>query len=262
MALPKSIFYFFTVLILGLSACSNEDDSIQDQNENAISVEAYIYANEPVAYIKLSKIEGNGNAQGIALQDADVSIAQGNSDLQFVHSDTEPGHYYQVDSMQTITEHSDLVLHIMNEGMAFALPTQIPPQITGLTISSETITLTPNNLDSIMATISWDAIEGYSYCIFIRNMEYGSFPVNYLDGQTIESGAFYSLHHTNEVQLRCRDFSHYGTYDLYVTAVTDDYANFYSNPMAQPFVENTTGQAPSWGIFTAFNGRAKNIQVN
>lgn len=262
MALPKHIFYLLSFLTLTLFSCENEDDLEQEENENAISVEGFVYANEPVEYIKLLKIEDNGSSEGLAIKTADVSISQGISEILFFPADTIPGRYHQLDTTQTVSGESDLILHIMNEGMAYALPAHIPPALNGLSISTQNITLTPNHLDSVMATISWDNIEGYSYCIFIRNMGYGSFPVNYLDGQTIKSGAFFSLHHENEINLKCSDFTHYGNYELYVTAVNNDYANFYSNPMAQPVVENSAGEAPSWGIFTAFNGSTVNIQVN
>lgn len=261
MPLPKIIFYSLTVFVL--FSCTNDDDSELNQNENAISVEGFIYANEPVQYIKLAKIENDGNSHSNTIISADVSITQGVTEIQFLPSDTIPGHYLQLDPNQTVSSgESGLVLHIMNEGLAYSLITNIPPVITGLSISSQEITLTPNNLDSVMATISWDAIEGYNYCIFIRNMGATSFPVNFLGGETIHSGAFYSIHTTNEIELNSSDFTHYGNYDLYVTVVNSDYVNFYSNPMAQPAVENSAGSAPSWGIFTAFNGSIVNVQVN
>lgn len=262
--MPYSKILFFFIISFGLLfvSCSEDDEMDQDHGKNAISVEGFVYANEPVSYIKLAKINENGSSTGTAMVRADVSINQGNLDIPLFHSDSIPGYYHQSDSTQTIGTESDLTLHITNEGIAYALPAQIPPGISGLNISTQNITLTPNHLDSVLATISWDAIDGYSYCIILRNMNGNSFPVNYLDGEELHLGAFYTIHHSNIIQLKCSDFTHYGNYDLYITAVNNDYANFYSNIMAQPVVENAAGEALSWGIFTAFNGKTINIQVN
>lgn len=258
----KQSIWFLLILAFTLYGCAQDDDANNPTGEKALSVEAFIYVNESVPHVRLLEISDDAGSHGHPVSNADIVLSQDGQEIAFKPDEENPGIYHQEDTSQYVWGDVQPVLRIVHGAVDYQLPTTIPPALNGLTISNQTITLTPNNLDSVMATISWEPIEGYQYCIFIRNKSYDTFPVNYLGGSELTNGAFYNLHSDHQVELTCRDFTHYGSYDLYVTAVSDEYATFYSNPLSQPFLENNAGQTPCWGIFAAFNGRSIHVQVN
>ena len=75
--------------------------------------------------------------------------------------------------------------------------------VTAFWMDETEITLNSNNPSEVLATISWQPIDGYNYCIFIRKLGSDYFPVPAPQGGHDES-AFYSLITDSQIDLKRR----------------------------------------------------------
>jgi hypothetical protein len=248
-------------IALCLHGCEKTDDDGMADAEANLSVEAYVYVNEPVRFIKLHKMSSEGLLTPTPVTDAYVELWQDQEVYHFHSLDSIPGMYTQTDTSFHIDAKVPLFLNITNGENAYRLTTNVPPKIQDLSMDVTDIKLDLNNPDKVLATLTWAPIVGYNYCIFIRNNGHDIFPVP--DPESTHShSAFYSLITENRIELRSRDFTHHGQYDVYVTAVDNAYANFYNNPSNIARLTELNSGLPTWGVFTAFNGSSIHVHVN
>lgn len=254
-------FLFFITAALALSACQKTDDDDTMEPGDNLSVEAYVYVNEPVHFIKLHKMSDQNSLAPIPVSEAHIELWQ-NEELYHFHSvDSVPGMYTQTNTAVSISTEAPIYLNITNEENSYRLESNVPPKIQNLKMDVTDITLDINNPEEVLATLTWQPVIGYDYCIFIRNNGYAIFPVP--DPESTQStSAFYSLITENRLELKNSDFTHHGQYDVYVTAVNKDYANFYNNPANIAQLNELNSGLPAWGVFTAFNGSSIHVHVN
>lgn len=259
----KSVLYFsfFVFIALILHGCEKTDDDGMVDAEANLSVEAYVYVNEPVHFIKLHKMSGDNSLTPVAVSEAHIELWQDEEVHHFHAIDSIPGAYSQTDTAFIINAESPLYLNITNGDNSYRLMTNVPPRVQDLTMDVTDITLDLNNPEKVLTTLTWEPIAGYDYCIFIRNNGYDIFPVPDPESTHAHS-AFYSLITENRVELTSSDFTHHGQYDVYVTAVDRAYANFYNNPANIAQLTDLNSGLPTWGVFTAFNGSSIHVHVN
>jgi len=251
---------FLFALLVG---CTDDEYNEENDLSNKLVIEAYVYADEPVDHVKVSRVHDEGQAAPVPLSTANVRITQDDNEFQLIPHPQDAGTYIQEDT--TIAPSGSggpLELKITQDGFTHLSETSMPSLIQGLSISSDVVDVIPGDTTSVVATINWDATENApGYCIFIRNIGEDATPISGYTPENSAQNPFVIVNHTNQVELQGAHFSHFGTYEVYVTAVNQEYINIYSNPS-----ETNLSTAPSnidngWGVFTAFNGQTLTFTV-
>lgn len=257
----KYITWIGFAAVLCFTACSDDDSPGSNDLANKVVVEGYVYANERIDHVRISRIHSEGLAQSIPVVGAGVQVSQGSQVFLLYESDTISGLYQQAITDSVFPngeENLHLLIHTQNN--SYSAHCYMPSPVTGLTISSSNIQIIPGDDDQTVAVLSWDAMApGTSYAIFVRQIPAD---VDYVElfAPDQNDNPFMDIVHTNIVELKSAHFRYYGTYQLYVTAVSDEYEVFYDQPSAG--MANAPGNIENgWGIFTAFYGSAVNVTV-
>lgn len=243
-----------------VTACAKNDDGDVNDLSTKIVVEGYVFANEPLEGIHISRVSSSGNAKLIPVTNADVEIEQNGIRVQLTDSTGNSGiytpetsaNYYSVDT-------SKIKLHVLADKKSYISQAVFLPRITDLAITNSQINIIAGNSTQTVASLSWSPVPNAAgYCIFMRNLSENVLPI--IDAK-MESSAFHRILYSTSIDLKSTDFTNTGTYDLYVTAINQEYANIYESTDANYLINGTSNIENGWGIFTAFNGMAVSVSV-
>jgi len=251
-----------SLLLLFLAFGCNSDSDMDDMDPTQqLMVEAYVFANEPVNHIKLVEVQNDGMADPIPANDANVKISQGMVNVPLTLINEEEGIYGIADSQMVFSGAEQLILEVVYHGKTYKATTHFPPPIENLSITNEYVNATEALNDQLpLTTLSWKGPEGnHTYCIFSRGTESESMPSYPV--QTTHNSAFYRLHDSTTLNLLPGDFTHIGSYQLYVSAVNQEYIQMYSGNSTLDLQGAPSNVEGAWGVFTAFNGLSVDITV-
>lgn len=251
---------FLTLAVLFLTACVKKDTADSNDLSTKIVVEGYIFANEPVDGIHISRVNDTGSSVLIPVPDASVQLDQDGNQIQLVDTAGTSGIYTQDPSSSYILPDTGVMqLRVVSAGKTYTSNAHFPSKLSGLTISNSQINLVAGNSTQTVASLSWNPVANASgYCIFMRNISENSLPS--MDANT-KTSVFHRVVYGTSLDLKSTDFTLTGTYDLYVTAVNEEYASMYSYSGANNLINGTSNIENGWGIFTAFNGLAVSVTV-
>lgn len=255
-------FAFGLLGMLFLVSCAEDDGSDENDISKKLVVEAYVYAGEPINHVKVSKIHGGGAASTVPVSTANVKVFQ--NDVEFVLSPHPeiPGRYVQGDTMNLPVDYGDSKLQIVYEGRTHSAASKMPESISDLQISAESISIIAGDSETTLATITWNPVENAAgYCIFVKNLNENPTPIDNANYGEASQNPFLIVNHTHEVELKSNHFSHYGEYEIYVTAVNEEYARIYESNTPGAFTAAPSNIENGWGVFTNFNGKSKTILV-
>lgn len=252
------VWFLCAGFALSLPACNEDDSNDSNDLSNKIVVEAYVYADEPIRHVRISKIHDGGSALPVPVNEANVKVKQGTEEFQLMQVDTIPGLYVQEDTTQMLSGYGDLGLHISYGGRLYTAEANMPQKITGLNITDTLINVLPGTEETVLAVLSWEPQSNVQYALSIRNLDPNAEPIEFLNQDT-QNNPFYAISDGHSIELKGGHFRHYGRYQIYVTVVSPEYQMFYNQ-----FTGMTN--APSnivggLGIFTAFNGDAVTVEV-
>ncbi len=253
------IFVMCGVLLGASYGCNSEDDEAPD-GLNMIIVEAYVHSGEPVHNIRLSKMSSEGLANSPAVSQADVKIHWEGGEFALTPHSSIPGRY-DGDSLHTIPDAGTIHLQIRHYDRQYTAQSTIPAPITGLELSQNVISLQGAQADETLVVLSWDELgPGIKYGLFIRNLPTGATP-----GGPISSGVqgnpFYQLSDGNQIELKAEHFSYTGLYELYVTAVNQEYIDLFGGGQPSSMRNAPSNVVNGLGVFTAFNGSSITLHV-
>lgn len=255
-----SIFLTLVVSVI-LTSCETETESPSLDPENQIIIEGYVYANEPVNHIRVTKVHGEGEASVIPVNDAQVRLSQGNTSVELSLADGDQGLYHISDTNLVFAGEEVIILRVSVNGYTYRSETQFPPAISNLSISTNYINLGAVPYGQIVASLNWDPAPGaQSYGVFIKKHHSDTlYELPNLESAT--DGPLYSIHSDTGIDLFADHFSHAGNYHLYVTAVNEEYVKMYDEDLSSGLRGGPTNIQGGWGIFTAFNGEEVEITV-
>lgn len=262
--MSKVIVYTFLSLIIFLLACSKNDE-VNYLPEDHILVEGYLYAGEPVQHLKVSQLDKTGASTLIPLEDADLTITHNNIAYPLLADSGSNINYSAADFPGLeIIENETYHLEVLYKEHYYTSSCTVPPRIDSVIISSNTINIDITDPGQVMANISWTPVPGYKYCIFLRSPNSGAQPVSFNASTHIDlsqENPFTRLIEGESVDLKAGYFSHYGEWELYVTAVSPEYETYYQVSNSSHFSTAESNITDGWGIFTAFNGYPVTILV-
>lgn len=241
--------------------CTSDDSSDDVSLKEQLMVEAYIYANSPVDHVKVARINDRGGADLIPVNDANIKISQGNFSANLQLKSEASGIYEISDPEVIFSGMEPLLLEINYNGKSYTATTNFPPAIENLTITNDNVNITDAENDQVvLTTLSWtNPIDSQTYCVFARGIDSDTttaYPIE----PSFDTPLF-GLHTGTSVDLYKDHFTYIGSYQLYVSAVNEEYIQMYtanSEPELRGAPSNIQG---AWGVFTAFNGQSVNISV-
>jgi hypothetical protein len=252
------VWLLYAGFALILSACDEDDTNDSNDLSNKIVVEAYVYADEPITHVRISKIHDGGSALPVPVNEANVKVKQGTEEFQLMQVDTTPGLYVQADNFASLNGVDDVSLRISYDGRLYTSEATMPQKITGLNITDTLIHVTPGSEETVLSVLSWNPQENVQYALSIRNLDPNAEPIEFLN-QDIQNNPFYEISQGHSIELKGGHFRHYGVYQIYVTVVSPEYQMFYNQFSGMS--NAPTNIAGGLGIFTAFNGDAVTIEV-
>ena len=253
---------FGAILLLGfIFGCSSDDSSDDVSLDEQLMVEAYIYANEHVNHVKIARVNNNGEADLIPVNDASVKISQGEVSANLVLKAEAEGIYEINDPEFFFSGEEPLMLEVVYDGKTYKSSTHFPPALENINITNDHVNITEAVNDQLPLTnLSWSgSADHQTYCIFARGVESdttSTYPVN-----PSHDSPLFSLHNGKSIDLFSDHFTFIGSYQLYVSAVNDEFMEMYSDgsdPELRGAPSNIEG---AWGVFTAFNGLSVDVTV-
>ncbi len=255
----NSLLYLFFVSAC-LMGCEQDDGNEMLDIDKLIIVEGYVYAGEPIDHLKLSKIHGGGSYLPVPVHNAEVRVMQGDFTFQLLENDTTPGLYQQEGNDNELPlNYGVLDLEVKFGDQTYTSRTVMPPMMQGLVSSESSIQLSQSNNEAVLALLTWDEVHDGPYCVFIRNMN-DLQPTGHEASATAEN-PFLQVVHSNSAQLKAGHFSHYGTYEIYVSAVNAEYVDLFNADARLTMTAAPSNISNGLGVFTAFNGQAVTITV-
>jgi hypothetical protein len=258
----RLIKIFGVLFLLAFAIGCTSDDSSDDVSLNEqLMVEAYVYANSPVDHVKVARINDRGGADLIPVNDANITISQGTVSANLEVRSEADGIYEISDPEIVFSGTESLVLEILYNGKTYTATTNFPCAIENLTISNDNVNITDAENDQVvLTTLSWsDPKDSRTYCVFARGVDSDTtttYPI-----QPSFDTPLFGIHTGTSIDLYKDHFTYIGNYQLYVSAVNDEYIQMYSassEPELRGAPSNIQG---AWGVFTAFNGQSVNISV-
>jgi len=251
-----------SLLILGFIVGCNPDDTVEDQlSEPQLMVEAYIFANEHVNHVKVAKIHLAGEAEVTPVNDANITLSQGNKSATLQRKQGSEGLYEIADPTFTFSGDEPISLEILVEEKIYTSSTTFPSAISSLELSNETVNISDVETDLPLTNLSWDdSVEGRTYSIFSKGV--WSDTSNTFQISPADDSPLFTLHQHTSVDLFSDHFTHVGSYQLYVSAVNDEYIQMHAQNSSPNLREAPSNIEGAWGVFTAFNGQFVDITVN
>lgn len=248
-------------MLIFLVGC--EDDSQTDipDPQNLLIVEGYIFANEPVDHIRISKVHQSGQSSLIPVTNAEVALSQGGLTTTLSVLDSSRGVYHISDTGTVFSGSDPISLTINYNGISYSSQTSFPPPIHNLSISNPNINVSNASENEVLATLSWDHADGENaYGVFIRKAGSDTLyqPPNYSPSS---DSPLYTVHTHSAIDLYPDHFSHFGNYHLYVSAVNPEYMNMLGDDNSPDLRDGPSNIDGAWGVFTAFNGQSVAISV-
>jgi hypothetical protein len=259
----RGLIKFFGVLFLlaFLFGCTSDDSSDDISLKEQLMVEAYVYANEHVDHVKVAQIHDDGEADLVPVNDASVKITQGNLSANLVLKSAAEGIYEIGDPEIVFSGPEPLTLEITYNGKTYRSTTTFPSAIDSLSITNDYINISEAVNDQIaLTTLSWiDAGDSERYCVFSRGTNTDTSSTYAI--QASYDSPLLGLNSGHMVDLYPDHFTHIGSYQLYVTAVNEEYIQMYSENSAPDLRGAPSNIEGAWGVFTAFNGLSVDITV-
>lgn len=251
---------FLALAILLVTACAKDDTDDLNDLSTKIVVEGYVFANEPVDGIHISRVNASGSTRLIPMTDASVAISENGNQIQLMDTSGTSGIYTQAPSSNYILpDTGEIQLHVVAAGKTYTSNVSFPSKLTGLAITNTQINLISGNSTQTVASLTWNPVTNAAgYCIFLRNISENSLPAMDANMQT---SVFHRVIYGTSLDLKSTDFTYTGTYDLYVTAINQEYAAMYSYTGSNYLTNGTSNIENGWGIFTAFNGMTVSVSV-
>lgn len=244
-----------------LAGCEPDDGTGGEDAGRLIVVEGFVYADEPVRRINLSKFHEAGRSQTAPVSDAQVTVEQGGTSFPLQVSDSSPGLYTQADTAAVPDGNGPVSIKINYGGMQYTASSPMPAEITGLQITESEIHLQGNAGDEVLTELSWNPHPGGKYCVFIREIQ-SNIPLGGPTNDNAAESPFGRVLQSNSLELKASHFQSSGSFALYVTAVSEDYVRLYGAGAGMNLTGASGNISGGVGVFTAFNGETVILDIH
>lgn len=274
----RKISFIVLLFFVSLSGCFEAELVFEDQFEPV--VEAYLFKNQDVTNIKVSSMFSFGSDTTIGGQkitDALALLSRENEIWHLVHNDADSGSYYlDADLIMESGDVFDLTVTLDEEILsAETVIPENPPLISMSTneIRIEDVDDIQDFRDVVMPDpieFTWDNPDSKYYFFRVQNIEAEEnaiMPDPPADMPFRKGGFNFQMDtrpiNSNFFVLEPRELTHFGTHQIIIYSVNDEYVNLYnsqeqdSGELNEPFSNIENGL----GIFTAFSSDTMYLEV-
>ena len=263
----NKLYIIFLVATLIISACE-KDILQQNEPEELIVLEAYLYADEPVNDIYLTSILAYGGEDTVfqTVSDAEIKIIHDGISYLLVPSDSIGYYNYPGDDL-FISIGENYHIEFDYYGKTTTAETSVPEPPTGITISDEKIYIDEEELQANPRTfmqnlpeitLSWNESTDDYFYVLVENIEENPVNIDLGDvGEKFNNFKFISrpVQMNSFILMPMVIIQQYGTHLIRVFRVNKEYADLYesidqdSRNLNEPLTNINNGL----GIFTAFS---------
>jgi len=241
----KSIIFLTLIFILLIvfHGCNENTDPILAQD--IIVVQAYLYANEPITDIRLTRtlaLDVDSEADPEPVNDAVVSLIK-NDEIYFLEpSPGDSGYYHYSGNDISVNESELFRIEIEHGDKNIYAETFVPEAPQGVSISS-TIATVPNreeifqggiDMNDLIITVTWNNDAESLFYVTVENIEDNPIVVNETGDGFMRKGAFqrrmvFRPTRNNEFRISPMQFKYYGKHLVKVYHVNHEYADLFDS---------------------------------
>jgi hypothetical protein len=269
MRIKINIFLF---LLIAFSEC--EEFHNKSAFQDVLVLQGYLYQDEPVTGIQLTKILPFDSEDTIFtnIPDADVNIEWDGQQFH-LEADSSGLYNYPFDDLKIIERNSYLIT-VTYEGKTLSAETIVPERPAGLSLSSDTIfiddSLTPWQMreqENNSIEITWENPDNDYFYVVVENLEENpeSIDLGFAPPQGTRNFRFLSQPYVTDRYILgfLSSIQQYGKHKVKVYRVNKEYAYLFENReqdsryLTEPYTNVNNGI----GIFTAFSYAEASFEV-
>jgi hypothetical protein len=267
--------------LLALTAGCTRESPVSPTAEQVV-VQAYLYADEPVSDIRLTRTLplGGQETEAPPVNDAEVSLQKHGVEYKLTASQGDSGYYHYSKDDLAVRAGDDFQIIIRYGGLTIEAETSVPPAPDSVNVSSDTLVLSneygppvggfEGREDSAgTLTVSWKKESSALYYVVVECVEEnpdtiqtsGFFPGSGNGGgmRRMISAPFSD----NRYPIRRSDLSFLGRHRVKIYRVNQEYADLYGSRQqdSRDLNEPLTNIRNGLGVFSAFNSSAVYFEV-
>ncbi|MBU1095358.1 MAG: DUF4249 domain-containing protein [Bacteroidetes bacterium] len=267
--MKNAIWYLFLAVTLIILGCTN-DSPTESTNQNTLVVEAFLYAEEPINSIKLTKSIGLGSNDTIAptVDDASISLIKNGKSYQLINDQSRSGYYIYDGTDISVNPGDNFSLLINYQGKQVTGSTTVPSKPENVQLSKATLTLVTLSgfpgpgggggaEDTNSIYLKWSNPDSSLYYVVIENLETNPTEIstgNLPPGAQIIRRMTFPPISASEFVIGRRNLTYYGNHKAIVYKVNQEYADLYEsrNQDSRNLNEPLTNIKNGLGVFSAF----------
>lgn len=211
--------------------------------EASLSVEAYLYAGQPVNQIKLSLVKPIEDEQEQPVSDADVFIIWNGRHYLLTETPDKPGWYHFPDETLMVEANNAYTLYIKYHEQEYYAETTVPLAPLGLTASKDTIDLA---IETDEIAIAWQNNDSTWFL--------GAISPELQTQTDLPFNNFFSLPtQANSTRIKTNNVHTTGYQTFVLYGITEEYAKLYRISSSSIGATNVGNISNGFGIFAAFS---------
>lgn len=273
--MTKKVIYILFILTTALTACDKK--SISELRNEEIIISAYLYLQEPVTGIKISRPALDHNSRGAIINNASVSIRWKKNTFFLDYNESTKTYDYAFNNLHVL-EGDTYYLNVLHEGKEYTATTIGPeeirsinksPDVSEFLIDPEISSTTELLQDEFFFTVSWQFDSASAYVANIKHLDIIKNPLFTSETTTPPVIRPFKVQPpgTNPVVLLFgRELKYWGKHELFVYSINNDYINYFPGEWNN-FHENVNQDNPpgningARGLFTAFSRKSFPFEI-
>jgi len=244
--------------------CTSESTLGPDDEPMLLVVQAFVYAGEPVADVRLTSTLPLGSEDSLAppVTDADVAIIKDGVKFNLEPSPGDSGYYHYSGSDFSIQTGDELILEILHNNVITSGESTVPPPPDSISISQDTISVPENIFGWFMSqdnqiTVRWHNDGSSMFFVLVENMDPDPQPIiSGMAGQMFQRFRFMTRPTAaDSSQISLLNIRETGIHRVKVYRINQEYADLYAsrNQDSRDLNEPLSNVTNGLGVFSAFN---------
>ncbi len=266
---PSALCGLICLAALFVAGCDTVDSSLTDDQ---IVVEAFLYAQEPVTHVRITKAVPltEEDTVGTPITDAVVRMMKQSATYALVPAGTDGFYTYPGEDL-TVEAGDTLRLEAEVSGQFLAAETVVPPPPTGVVLSSPVMEVPTfgagrGPFQNNAITVSWDNQSSQMHYVLIESLVSGTPEYILPDAIRERFGGFRFITRPtsdNFFDIQTRQLEVFGLHQVLVYRINEEYAELYENREqdSRDLNEPPTNIQGGLGIFSAFNSQRLTFEV-